>query len=590
MAPAWSRSSRATAPRWHSSTSSNLSPDDRDGAADVYVKDLASGALTLASTATSGAKSNGESVGTVAMSATGNTVAFASTATNLAANDAQPDADVYVKDLQAGTLSLASTTADSAVGNRGDDSPSLTADGRTVAFHSLSTNLDPNDTETSEEFGDSIYIKDLDTGHLSFVTHGQASEPALSSDGSLLAFTNGVTEEVPSDDNGSDDVYLRDLRSGSVRAVSTTDVGQLSNQTSAEPALSADGSTVAFTSFATNLLAGVTVPAAYVRTTDTLLTAAAKPLTVAPAVAPARAARARDSGAATAAASTPPYFTILFGRSMFTTLADGGTCPNYNDAATTDILEAATALKNRTKPLKASGNVVIDRTTNTRHCESNFIYTSWPDLASLRDTYGWQQVSASQTYDGWKNLPATSNPQGARTESCGSLPELEGHAHNRAWGLFAFPSTDVKYTDVVYSCFGYGRRYGSLVNQRTSTNLTKVTYSINGGARGDYDLPSTVKPLLAGLGSDGWFILQPYRFRVGAGAESGNRTWDCTGAPSENHTATAEEYCWVDFLDMLSAVPAAAVNTDPASVACHWGRDRPGQPGWCFTHAAELDN
>lgn len=47
-------------------------------------------------------------------------------------------------------------------------------------------------------------------------------------------------------------------------------------------------------------------------------------------------------------------------------------------------------------------------------------------------------------------------------------------------------------------CFGYGRRYGSLVNQRTNTNLTKVTYSINGGATGDYHLPSTVKSFLQG--------------------------------------------------------------------------------------------
>lgn len=46
----------------------------------------------------------------------------------------------------------------------------------------------------------------------------------------------------------------------------------------------------------------------------------------------------------------------------------------------------------------------------------------------------------------------------------------------------------------------------------------------------------------------------------------------------------------MDFLDILSAVPADAVSTDPASVACHWGRDRPDQPGWCSTHAAELDN
>ena len=162
------------------SSATNLDPADTDGFLDVYVKDLTTGGLTLASTSDTGVKGNARSF-KPSLSAAGTKVAFISSATNLDPADTDGFSDVYVKDLTTGDLTLASTSDAGVKGNSGSFEPSLSADGTKVAFWSTATNLDPADTDG---FSD-VYVKDLTTGDLTLASTSDAGVKG-SSDSSNL--------------------------------------------------------------------------------------------------------------------------------------------------------------------------------------------------------------------------------------------------------------------------------------------------------------------------------------------------------------------------------------------------------------------
>ena len=234
----------------------NLDPGDPDDLSDVYVKDLATGDIVLASTNGDGVKGNNSSMN-ASLAPGGSRVAFDSAASNLDEADTTPDADIYVKDLGTGDLTLASATS---VGVKGDGSsimPSLSADGSMVAFSSSSANLDEADMDVSVD----IYVKDLGTGAIRLVStasdgtkgNGDSSDVALSADGSTVAFSSTSTNLDPADMDSDADLYVKDLTTGAVTLASTSDEDVKGNGLSFGPSLSADGSAVAFSSFATNL-------------------------------------------------------------------------------------------------------------------------------------------------------------------------------------------------------------------------------------------------------------------------------------------------------------------------------------------------
>jgi hypothetical protein len=242
------------------SWATNLDPLDPDPLTDIYVKDLATGDLTLASTSDQGIKGNDDSYSRGAMSADGSLVAFWSHATNLDPADTDVIADVFVKDLITGDITLASTSSDGTKGNAASYGQRLSADGRTLAFHSDATNLDPADTDELDD----VFVKDLATGELTLAStsaegvkgNGESEEPTLSADGSIVAFYSEASNLDPADTDEMDDVYVKDLATGELILASTSDEGVKGNGESAYPRLSADGSIVAFYSTATNLDAG----------------------------------------------------------------------------------------------------------------------------------------------------------------------------------------------------------------------------------------------------------------------------------------------------------------------------------------------
>jgi Tol biopolymer transport system component len=127
------------------SVADNLVPGDVNGSRDVFVKDLQTGAITLVSADASGIQGNNVSEGS-SISADGRYVAFVSDADNLVAGDSNGVADLFVKDLQTGAITRMSTDASGSEGNAFSHDAAISADGRYVTFFSEADNLVPGDT------------------------------------------------------------------------------------------------------------------------------------------------------------------------------------------------------------------------------------------------------------------------------------------------------------------------------------------------------------------------------------------------------------------------------------------------------------
>ena len=244
------------------SGASNLVPGDAtSGTTDVFVKNLATGSLTLVSTTSGGTQGNSSSQ-RPSISADGRYVAFRSWASNLVAGDTNGHTDIFRKDLLTGAIERVSTAANGAQAIGSSEAASISADGRYVAFASSASNLVPGDTNGWTD----IFVKDMSTGAITRVdTSASGSEsnsgsfdPSISGDGQYVAFETDASNLVPGDSNGQYDIFVKHLASGAITRVSQSGTGAQSNSFSMDPTISADGQTIAFYSFASNLVPGDT--------------------------------------------------------------------------------------------------------------------------------------------------------------------------------------------------------------------------------------------------------------------------------------------------------------------------------------------
>ncbi len=212
--------------------------------------------LTLVSAGNGGSEASGSS-GSPAMSTEGSRIAFASLSSNLVAVDANQVTDIFVYNTTSGKLELVSVSAQDVQGNGPSYQPSISADGRWIAFTSLADNLAPGDTNGSPD----IFLRDLETGQIERVSvsssQAQANErsdsPVLSMDGRWIVFASMGTDLVEADTNGMPDVFIHDRLSGQTRRVSVTSEGEQADGWSSFPSISADGRFIAFLSAAQNL-------------------------------------------------------------------------------------------------------------------------------------------------------------------------------------------------------------------------------------------------------------------------------------------------------------------------------------------------
>lgn len=237
------------------SRATNLVPGDDDDFADLYVKDLTTGDIVLASTSDTGVKGRGESH-FADLSADGRKLAFSSTAANLDPADRDVDSDVYVKDLITGDIVLASTSDWGGKGNQSSHAPSLSSDGTVVAFRSFATNFEDADPDYLAD----VYVKHLPTGDLKLASTSRTGAkgndlsgyPSLSADGRKVAFDSYASNLEARDADSVRDVFVKDLAAEEVTLVSISETGQKGNLDTQDPVLSEAG-TVAAVSFASNL-------------------------------------------------------------------------------------------------------------------------------------------------------------------------------------------------------------------------------------------------------------------------------------------------------------------------------------------------
>jgi Tol biopolymer transport system component len=246
------------------SAADNLDPASNDTVVDVFVRDLQANTITLVSRAGGAAGAAGDSdSGAASISADGRYVAFYSEAGNLDAASDDAVGDVFVRDLKAHTTTLASraTGAAGAVGDGASFDPSISADGRHVAFQTGAGNLD----SASNDAVSDVFVRDLDANATALASRAGgaagaagddgSSDPTISADGRRVAFSSEADNLDSDSDDSFRDAFVRDLDANTTTLVDRAGgaAGAAGDAGASGAAISADGHRVAFASESDNL-------------------------------------------------------------------------------------------------------------------------------------------------------------------------------------------------------------------------------------------------------------------------------------------------------------------------------------------------
>jgi Tol biopolymer transport system component len=228
----------------------DLVPDDTNGSRDVFVRDLRTGVTERVSVATGGAQANGRS-GLPSISADGRFVAFGSEASNLVRGDSNRVEDVFVHDRETRQTRRVSVSSRGVQGQGESWEARISADGRRVAFTSRAANLVARDRNGRAD----VFVHDLVTGATTRVSMSSTGEeavgfsfdPGISADGRFVTFSSSAANLVPGDDNDADDVFRHDTVTGTTELVSASAGGTPAEGFSSGARPSGDGRLVVFT-------------------------------------------------------------------------------------------------------------------------------------------------------------------------------------------------------------------------------------------------------------------------------------------------------------------------------------------------------
>ena len=210
-----------------SSPAASLSPDDGDPLYDIFVRDLQSNRTIYVSRATgemglpaTRIPSSPRSPATGATSPSSRLPRTSAPRTPTLVND------VFVRDLQTNTTTFVSrASGGSGAGGDGHSfAPSISADGRYVAFESEANNLSGADDNAVRN----VFVRDLQTGVTTYVNQaiggaaagGDSSEPSISADGRYVAFSSDANNLTTDDNDTYQNVYVRDLQASTITYVS----------------------------------------------------------------------------------------------------------------------------------------------------------------------------------------------------------------------------------------------------------------------------------------------------------------------------------------------------------------------------------
>jgi Ca2+-binding RTX toxin-like protein len=150
------------------------------------------------------------------ISADGRFVAFDSDASNIVPGDTNSDRDIFVRDTLTNTTTRVSVDSAGNQRNIGSYSPSISADGRFVAFYSDSSNTVAGDTNRTD-----IFVRDTLTNTTTRVSvdsagnpgNSSSDSPSISADGRFIAFDSKSSNLVPGDTNNDHDIFVADISS-----------------------------------------------------------------------------------------------------------------------------------------------------------------------------------------------------------------------------------------------------------------------------------------------------------------------------------------------------------------------------------------
>ncbi len=235
---------------------------DANGSGDIFIRDHVTGVNTLVSLDVTGlAAANNYSV-QPQISADGSRVVFLSGAGNLTPNYVSGYTQIFARDLVTGTNRLVSVNTNGAGGDSYSDEFAISTNGAKIAFRSSAADLVRGDTNNTQD----IFYRDLATGTNILVSgnsagnsagNGYSGSPAISADGRYVAFGSYAPDLSPSDSNTRFDIYRRDMVSGVTALVSANNSGLAGNNScGSDIFISGDGRYVAFESNATDLAPG----------------------------------------------------------------------------------------------------------------------------------------------------------------------------------------------------------------------------------------------------------------------------------------------------------------------------------------------
>lgn len=193
------------------STANNVIPSDTNGGvSDIFIVSIFNTNMELVSVNATGDQGNGSSF-YASVARDGDYVAFMSFASNLVAGDTNGRADIFVKDMTTGAVDRVSVATDGTQGDFDSIYPSISNNGRYVTFSSMSTTLVPGDTD----FLTDVFLHDRQTGITTRLStdnagvqgNGVSDEPSMSGNGEFVGFASVADNFVLSDTNSVSDVF-----------------------------------------------------------------------------------------------------------------------------------------------------------------------------------------------------------------------------------------------------------------------------------------------------------------------------------------------------------------------------------------------
>jgi Tol biopolymer transport system component len=236
----------------------NLVPGGTPDVTDVYLRDRVTQQTTCVSVATAGTRGNAGS-DSPSISADGRYIAFRSYASNLIPTDTNSVEDVFLRDTVLNTTILVSAAPGGAAANAWSDSPAISGDGAIVAYTSPASNIDIGVTPGIRN----VFVWNRLSGITACISkatdgspaNGKSFFPSLSQDGRFVAYESYADNLVPGDTNNASDVFVWDSATSHTERASVATDGSQAATDADEAAISADGRWVAFRSYATNLAA-----------------------------------------------------------------------------------------------------------------------------------------------------------------------------------------------------------------------------------------------------------------------------------------------------------------------------------------------